>query len=494
MAETILTIDSVSKRFGATQALNNVSFNVEKSEVIGLAGENGSGKSTLIKILCGVHRADSGTVVFLGKAHAPDTPSQAEKAGISVFHQEIPICYNMSVAENVFLGNRMPAKHGMPDKNFMVSQTKRLFRDLLDEPIDAAKLMRNCTVAERQMALLVRALRKRATLVILDEPTTALAPGEVQKLMTIIKGLKDKGITFIFISHMMDELIEISDKVTVLRDGKVAGEFIRGGYNRDELAASIAGRTLDADKKRIRKLSDKIAIEVSNYRLDEQAEPINISIKSGEIFGVAGLAGSGRSDIVRSLFGAPPAYDGQVKLYGEDISIKCPQHAIQRSIGYLPEDRKTMGLFYAQDVKFNLGIANLGQWVEKGVVNLPKLKRLSEKFVGMFNIKMAGISSKITSLSGGNQQKILLSRWLAIQPKVLLMNEPTRGVDIGAKQEIKEIIRQMALEGVTFMIASAEIEELIALSDRILVMNTRAPNCILAGKEMTKEKIVEASA
>jgi ribose transport system ATP-binding protein len=209
---------------------------------------------------------------------------------------------------------------------------------------------------------------------------------------------------------------------------------------------------------------------------------------------VAGLAGSGRSDIVRSLFGAPPAYDGQVKLYGEDISIKCPQDAIQHSIGYLPEDRKTMGLFYAQDVKFNLGIANLDQWIEKGMVNLGKLKRLSEKFVGMFNIKMAGISSKITSLSGGNQQKILLSRWLAIQPKVLLMNEPTRGVDIGAKQEIKEIIRQMAFEGVTFMIASAEIEELIALSDRILVMNTRAPNRILAGEEMTKEKIVEASA
>jgi ABC-type sugar transport system ATPase subunit len=354
--------------------------------------------------------------------------------------------------------------------------------------------MRNCSVAERQMALLVRALRKSATLVILDEPTTALAPGEVKKLITIIRGLKNKSITFIFISHMMDELIEISDKVTVLRDGKVVGEFLRGGYNRDELASSIAGKTLDADKKKIRKLSDKIAIEVSNYRLDEQAEPINIAIKSGEIFGVAGLAGSGRSDIVRSLFGAPPAYDGQVKLYGEDISIKCPQDAIQQSIGYLPEDRKTMGLFYAQDVKFNLGIANLDQWIENGVVNLRKLKRLSEKFVGMFNIKMAGISSKITSLSGGNQQKILLSRWLAIQPKVLLMNEPTRGVDIGAKQEIKEIIRQMALEGVTFMIASAEIEELIALSDRILVMNTRAPNCILAGKEMTKEKIVEASA
>ena len=494
MAETILTIDNVSKRFGATQALNNVSFNVEKSEVIGLAGENGSGKSTLIKILCGVHQADSGTVVFMGKAHAPESPSQAEKAGISVFHQEIPICYNMSVAENVFLGNRMPVKRGMPDKKFMVLETKRLFRELLDEPIDATKLMRNCSVAERQMALLVRALRKSATLVILDEPTTALAPGEVQKLITIIRGLKNKSITFIFISHMMDELIEISDKVTVLRDGKVVGEFLRGGYNRDELASSIAGKTLDADKKKIRKLSDKIAIEVSNYRLDEQAEPINISIKSGEIFGVAGLAGSGRSDFVRSLFGAPPAYDGQVKLYGEDISIKCPQDAIQQSIGYLPEDRKTMGLFYAQDVKFNLGIANLDQWIEKGVVNLRKLKRLSEKFVGMFNIKMAGISSKITSLSGGNQQKILLSRWLAIQPKVLLMNEPTRGVDIGAKQEIKEIIRQMALEGVTFMIASAEIEELIALSDRILVMNTRAPNRILAGKEMTKEKIVEASA
>jgi ribose transport system ATP-binding protein len=490
----ILTIDSISKRFGATQALSNVSFNVEKGEVIGLAGENGSGKSTLIKILCGVHQADSGTVVFMGKEHSPSSPSDAEKAGISVFHQEIPICYNMSVAENIFLGNRIPVKRGMPDKKFMVLETKRLFRELLDEPIDAAKLMRDCTVAERQMALLVRALRKSATLVILDEPTTALAPTEVQKLVTIIKGLKNKGITFIFISHMMDELIEISDKVTVLRDGKLVDELIRGAYDRDELAASIAGKTLDADKKRTRKLSDTIALEISNYRIDEQAEPLNISITSGEIFGVAGLAGSGRSDIVRSLFGAPPAYGGQVKLYGEDISIKCPQDAMQESIGYLPEDRKTMGLFYAQDVKFNLGIANLGQWVEKGIVNLRKLKSLSEKFVGMFNIKMTGISSKITSLSGGNQQKILLSRWLAIQPKVLLMDEPTRGVDVGAKQEIKEIIRQMALEGVTFIIASAEIEELIAFSDRILVMNARAPICILAGKDMTKENIIEASA
>ena len=281
MSETILTIDGVSKKFGATQALNNVSFNVEKSEVMGLAGENGSGKSTLIKILCGVHQADNGTVTFMGKTHAPETPSDAEKAGISVFHQEIPICYNMSVAENVFLGNRMPVKHGMPDKKHMVFETKRLFRELLDEPIDARKLMRNCTVAERQMALLVRALRKRATLVILDEPTTALAPGEVQKLMSIIKGLKHKGITFIFISHMMDELIGISDKLTVLRDGNVVGELIRGGYDRDELAASIAGKTLDADKKRARKLSDTIAMEIRDYRFDEQAEPLNISIKSG---------------------------------------------------------------------------------------------------------------------------------------------------------------------------------------------------------------------
>ena len=494
MAERILTIDRISKRFGATQALSEVSFAVDKGEVLGLAGENGSGKSTLIKILCGVHQADGGKVEFLGRAHAPGSPSEAEKAGISVFHQEIPICYNMTVAENVFLGNKIPVKHGMPDRQLMVSETKRLFRDLLDESIDAATLMRNCTVAERQMALLVRALRKRATLVILDEPTTALAPGEVQKLMAIIKGLKNKGITFIFISHMMDELIDISDRVIVLRDGMVVNELTRGGYDRDALAASIAGKTLNGDKQGFRNQSGTVALEINNYRFDEHAEPVNLSIAAGEIFGIAGLAGSGRSEIVRSLFGAPPAYQGQVKLYGKQISIQSPQQAMRQSVGYLPEDRKTMGLFYAQDVKFNLGISNLDQWIEKGVVNQRKLKNLSEKFVRMFNIKLAGIGSKITSLSGGNQQKILLSRWLAIQPKVLLMNEPTRGVDIGAKQEIKEIIRKMALEGVTFIIASAEIEELITLSDRILVMNRRAQNRILTGEEMTKEKVIEASA
>lgn len=494
MAETILTIDRISKRFGATQALSKVSFDVKKGQVIGLAGENGSGKSTLIKILCGVHRADDGSVAFMGRSHAPSSPSEAEKAGISVFHQEIPICYNMTVAENVFLGNKIPVKHGMPDRELMVSETKILFKDLLDESIDAAALMRNCTVAERQMALLVRALRKRATLVILDEPTTALAPGEVQKLMSIIQGLKNKGITFIFISHMMDELIEISDRVIVLRDGEVVNELIRGGYDRDALAASIAGKTLNSDKDGFKNLSGTVALEINNYRYDAHAETVNLSIASGEIFGVAGLAGSGRSEIVRSLFGAPPAYQGQVKLYGKQISIQSPRHAMRQSVGYLPEDRKTMGLFYTQDVKFNLGISNLDLWIDKGVVNLRKLKNLSEKFVRMFNIKLAGIGSKITSLSGGNQQKILLSRWLAIKPKVLLMNEPTRGVDIGAKQEIKEIIRQMASEGVTFIIASAEIEELITLSDRIMVMNRRAPNRILTGEEMTKEKVIEASA
>jgi len=491
--DVLLDVRGVSKSFGRTRALEDVSFFLRPGEIVGLAGENGSGKSTLVKILCGVHIRDEGEVEFAGVPLHPRDPGEAEALGLTVFHQEIPVCDNLSVAANLFLSHTLPKKRYTPDWKFMYRETVRLFHDLLEEQIDPSRLMKDCTVAERQMVLLVKALSRNARMIVLDEPTTALTPGEVHRMFGIINNLKQRGIAFIFISHMMEEVIELCDRAIVLRDGRKVGDLERGGFDRRDLASLIAGRTIE-DQVVHRRIGEETAFEVRGYRIKPEYEPISFDVRRGEIVGVAGLAGSGRSQLLESLFGILPNHSGEVYLDGESIEIRKPSEAIRNGIGYLPEDRKTQGLFYTQDLLYNLGIASLPRWNRRGLQQPSVLAALGTRYVDSINIKTAGLRVPIESLSGGNQQKVLLARWLMVEPRVLLMNEPTRGIDVGAKEEICNLILEMSDRGYSFIIASSELEELILLSDRLIVMNRGNISAVMRRGEITKEKIVNASA
>ena len=486
--------ENVSKSFGGIRALKNVSLNIKKGEVLGLAGENGAGKSTLIKIICGVHKLTEGKLYFEGKEFSPRDPSDAEDTGISVFHQEIPICPNLSISANVFLGQNIPSNGVRPDWKAMNQKTKDLFHNLLGEDIDPTKLIRNCSVAEQQLSLFVRVLSRDAKLVILDEPTTALTPPEVEKLFNIIARLKAQGISFIFVSHMLDEFIKFCDRITVFRDGENAGDLEKEDFDTRKISSMIAGRDLDYGEKKERVISTEPILELKNISTAKSLKNVDLTLHKGEILGIAGLQGSGRSELPQALFGVDPIKEGSVLLNGKPLSLNSPQDAIANKIGYVPEDRKTLGLFTQMDIKTNMAVAGLDR--VRGPFGLLKKKAIKDTSAEMqkkLSIKMSGDSAAITSLSGGNQQKVLISRWFSLKPDILLMNEPVRGVDVGAKEEICKLITSLSEEGFSFIVATTEIEELMTMSDRILVMRKGKIAASLNKNEFSKEKIIFAA-
>lgn len=488
-----LVVDGISKSFGSTRALDSVSIAVHQGTVFGLAGENGAGKSTLIKLLCGVYQPDQGRITFAGRPHHPRDPEEAERAGISVFHQEIPVCPNLSIAANVFLGPSMPKRGLAPDWRTMNRQCVQLYGNLLGEDIDPKRLIRDCTAAEKQLALLVRVLSREARLVILDEPTTALTPPEVARLFGIIRRLQAQGITFIFISHMLEELMELSDTITVLRDGRNEGILGKAEFDGRTLSALIVGRTLAGrpDKQALKRSAEHLVVR--SLGLPGEFQDVSFSVRKGEIFGLAGLAGSGRSAVARALFGAPPAQSGEILVDGVRRHIDRPRAAVEAGIGYIPEDRKALGIFNDLDVKLNLCMAGIDRFSPRGVLDKHKLRRVTAQMRDGMSIKMQSADASIRSLSGGNQQKVMISRWLAIKPVILVMNEPTRGVDVGAKQEISELILKLASAGYTFVISSSELEELIHLSDWIMVFNRGRVARLFPGSEATKEQLILAA-
>ncbi len=488
-----LQIEHISKRFGSTKALDSVSFSFEKGQICGLAGENGAGKSTLIKILCGVYFSDAGKAYLNGELHQPKDPNEAEELGISVFHQEIPICPNLSVAANVFLGPKMPTRWFSPDWKMMNRRCEELFETLLGEQIDPSKLIRNCSVAERQLALLVRVLSRNARLIILDEPTTALTPPEVERLFTVINRLKQQNITFIFVSHMLEELIELSDHIVVLRDGRFVGRLERSEFSSETLSQMIAGRTLSGWTSHREPPQGPPVLEVRGLTLPGEIYDVSFKLHKGEILGIAGLQGSGRSSIARALFGSPPAKTGTILIAGKEVAINEPTDAMQHGIGYVPEDRKMLGLFDDMDVKHNIGITGVDRFTRWGLMIRDKLCELTNEMKQGLSIKMTDVDSPITSLSGGNQQKVLISRWLAMRLHVLIMNEPTRGVDVGSKEEICNLILKLADEGYTFVLSSTELEEMLSISDRILVMNRGRIAAEFPREEATKDKVILAA-
>jgi ABC-type sugar transport system ATPase subunit len=471
MDSPLLTIRNVSKAFGRVQALKSVSLALDPGRIYGLAGENGAGKSTLVKILCGVHGYE-GEMQWDGNPYAPGNPGEAERMGVTVFHQEIPVCPNLSVAANIVLGPQFGGGGWFPNWRTLERQCEDAFRELLGMEMDCRRLMRECTVAERQLALLVRALSHQARLIILDEPTTALTPAEAAVLFGAVRRLRARGITFLFISHILDELVELCDEIYVLRDGAVAGHLPREPFDSGELARLIAGRTVLTDGVQgPRNPEGPPQLEARHLSRAGAFQDVSFQMGRGEIVGLTGLQGSGRSELARALFGAPPAEQGEVRLDGRRIDLRRPADAIRAGIGYVPEDRKTLGLFDDLDICRNLGMTRLDEMSHWGLLSQGKLSGLAETLQRRVGIKVSSWTAPVTTLSGGNQQKLLISRWLAMEPRVLVMNEPTRGVDVGAKDEIWGLLRNLARQGGSLFIASTDVDELLAVSDRVLVMS-----------------------
>lgn len=491
----LLRLRGLSKSFGRVAALKSVSMDFAPGRIYGLAGENGAGKSTLVRILCGVHGNNfEGTIEWNGRTFNPRSPAESEAAGIAVFHQEIPVCPNLSVAANVFLGPQLAGSGWFPDWASLEMRCHELFRSLLNHEIDPGRLLGRCSAAERQLTLLVRALSRQARLIILDEPTTALSPGDVSRLFAVLRRLRDQGITSVFISHLLPELMEVTEEIYVLRDGELVGQLRRDETNSRELAALIAGRSLQTSSVRRKLPSLPPRLEARGLARGSAFRPISFQLMPGEILGVTGLQGSGRNDLAKALFGAPPADRGTLLLNGKELQLRRPGDAMAAGIGLVPEDRKSLGLMDDLDIQHNLGLCRLRSLATMGWLHRKRLLALANHLRIQLQIKMASPAAPITSLSGGNQQKVLIARWLAIKPRVLVMIEPTRGVDVGAKTEIANLILQLADEGLSFILCGSDLDEMLRLADRILVLHAGDVTAEFHRGQATRADLIRAAA
>ena len=496
--KALLSMQSINKQFLGVPALRDVHFEVAPGEVHALIGQNGAGKSTLIKVLTGVIPKDSGRIYFDGRVVEFSSPHSAQLAGLSTIYQEVNLVPFRSVAENVFL-NREPKRFGLIDWARMNREAAAIL-DRLDLKVDVTRPLYEYSIATQQMTALARALSTDAKLVIMDEPTSALAENEVQTLFRVIRQLRNEGISVVFVSHRIDELYAVSDRVTVMRDGRIIEVREMSQISRYELVSTMLGRELAEQLSRRRADQDSalaaapLVLEALDLRRGRALDGVSVSIREGEIVGLAGLLGSGRSETARAVFGADPLDSGTVTIDGTALHLKSPRDAVAHKIGFSSEDRKTEGIIPQLSVRENLALALLPHLRRYGIVDRRRQAEIVNRFIIAIGIKCSSPEQPIRELSGGNQQKVLLARWLCIDPKLLILDEPTRGIDVGAKRDIQALIRQLADDGLAVLLISSELEEIIADSDRVVTLRDGRSVSELTGDQITEEAIMRAIA
>ncbi len=478
----------IKKSFPGVQALKNVDLEVRSGEVHALLGENGAGKSTLIKILGGIYSLDEGEIQIGGQAADIRDVHDSQAFGVSVIHQELVLVPEMTVAENIYLG-REPMKAGAVDQTRMKAEASKLL-DAFELDIDPATAVGRLTIAQQQMVEIVRALSFHSRILVMDEPTSSLSDKEVEFLFGIIRKLKESGVGIIYISHRMSELFAVSDRVTVLRDGEYIGTRITADTSTDELVSMMVGRKLDNYYVRTYNEKSDVILEVRNLGDGKYLRNINFNLYKGEILGFAGLVGAGRSELMKCLFGLDPIVHGEIVIDGAAVQIKSPEQAMKLGISLVPEDRKKEALFLVQSVRFNTTIKALGQFIKGIFVNREKESQISDRYVHLMSIKAASPYQAVVNLSGGNQQKVVIGRWLATEPRILILDEPTRGVDVGAKAEIYGIMNDLASQGVAIIMISSELPEIINMSDRVNVMCGGTITGTLDKNELDQEHIM----
>src|SRR3954464_12057430 len=494
----LLSMRGINKQFLGVSALRDAHFQVARGEVHALIGQNGAGKSTIIKILTGVYTKDSGRIEFDGREVAFSSPHAAQLAGLSTIYQEVNLVPFRSVAENVFL-NREPKRYALIDWGRMNREAAAILRRL-DMGVDVSRPLYEYSIATQQMTALARALSTEAKLVIMDEPTSALADNEVQTLFRVIRQLKGEGISVVFVSHRLDELYAVCDRVTVMRDGRTVEERAMSEIGRYELVAKMLGREL-AEELSHRRADDDGAradqppvIEAVDLRRGRALDGVSLSIRPGEIVGLAGLLGSGRSETARAIFGADPPESGTVAVNGTPLRLRSPRDAVEHRIGFAPEDRKTEGIIPQLSVRENLTLALLPHLRRHGIVDRRRQAETVDRFIKAIGIKCSSPDQPIRELSGGNQQKVLLARWLCIDPQLLILDEPTRGIDVGAKRDIQVLVRQLADEGLAVLLISSELEEIVSDSDRVVTLRDGRSVAELSGGRITEDALMRAMA
>ena len=488
----LLSMQDIRKAFPGVRALDGVCFELRAGEVHGLLGENGAGKSTLIKILCGVYTPDSGSITLDGKPVTIRHPHEAEALGISTVHQELNLEPYLTAAENIFLGRQPLNRFGLINYGRMYREAGRLL-DSLGMKVPIRRPTAELAVAQRQMISIAHAVSIQARIVIMDEPTAPLTEHETEMLFDIVRRLRDQGIAVVYISHRLEEIFQIVDRVTILRDGQYVKTMDIGETDMDEIISLMIGRSVsDLFHKRSVPIREPI-LEVHNLRRQGMIEEISLKVCKGEIVGVFGLAGAGRTELARMLFGAEAFDDGEIFLDGKAISPRHPHHAIQYGMGLVPEDRRQQGLVLEQSVKANISLPQLNRLAPFGVINQRKETELAQRQVKHLQVRTPSIDQQVKLLSGGNQQRVVIGKWLGTNPKLLILDEPTKGVDIGAKASIHTLIVDLAEQGVGILLISSELPEVLAMSDRILVMHRGRISAEFSREEATGEKLMAAA-
>jgi len=486
--EIVLSVKDIVKQFPGTLALNGVSLSVRKGEAHALVGENGAGKSTLMNIIGGVYPATSGTIEFLGQeVHFHDT-KQAQDAGVGFVHQELNLCPHLSAAENIYMGN-MPKSAGGIDWKKLYNEADEQLKMLNADFKSNAKIS-TLTVAQQQIVEIVKALSLNVKLLILDEPTSSLTEQETKLLFKVIKEIKSRGISILYISHRLEEIFEVCESLTVFRDGQLVKSVGIEEVNTDQIVQMMVGREItDMYPPKSEKIGDMF-MEVKNFTREGMFDDVSFQVRRGEILGFYGLVGAGRTEVMRSVCGIDPHQGGEVWIEGEKVNVTDYKQMIDRGIGYITEDRKAQGLFLYRSITQNVSAAILEKVSKGAFISTDKEREIAQRYAELLAVKHSSLGEDVNDLSGGNQQKVMIGKWLAIGPKLLILDEPTRGIDVGAKSEIHKLLRKLCNEGVCVVIISSELPEVMGLSDRVVIMHEGRVCGEVTGDEITEENII----
>ncbi len=490
MKEVIVSMKNIVKTFPGVKALDNVNFELRSGEVMALLGENGAGKSTLMKILSGVYTKDGGTMAIFGKEYDNLTPKQAQEVGVAIIHQELNMCRHLSVAENMFLGRERVGTVMLKNAE-MEAEAAAILNDLKID-INPRQIVGELPVSRQQMVEIAKALSIHAKVLIMDEPTSALTAKEIDELFRIIRKLKEDGCGIVYISHRLDELKAIVDRVTIMRDGQYITDGDFDSMTMDQIIANMVGREIKEQFPRVECEKGKKIFEVKNLNAGRQVRDISFSLYEGEIVGFAGLMGAGRTETTRAIFGVDPKTGGQIFLDGKEVRISCPMDAIKAGIVLAPEDRKKDGLCTKLSIRHNLALPNLDLVCDKlGVIRNSREDKLCEEAVKNLMIKTPNVEINAANLSGGNQQKVVVGKWLARNSRVVIFDEPTRGIDVGAKVEIYNLMNKLKQEGIAVMFVSSELPEVLGIADRVIVMCDGRITGEVMARETTQNEVLK---
>ena len=493
MNDVVLAMQGIDKQFAGVHALRQVDLDLRKAEILALVGENGAGKSTLMKILTGIYTRDRGEVSYMGEAFKPRHPRHAMELGLGIIHQELNLLNHLTVAENIFIGRESMQKNRiLLDKNHQNKKTEELFQKL-NMNIDPREQLGNLSVGMQQMVEIARAVSHNLKVLILDEPSAALTEKEISALFTIMREMKNNGVSMIYISHRLEEIHQIADRTTVLRDGEVIGTQNTADITKADIINMMVGRTIyeQPKTKSTVPVDSKVVLKVRSIHAGPQVNDISFELHQGEILGFAGLIGAGRTETARAIFGADLIKGGEIEVAGKVVHIHSPEQAVALGIGYLSEDRKRYGLAVDLNVRDNTMLSSYNLFQKSAFISLKNSSRLSQDYVNKLKIKTPSLDKLVRELSGGNQQKVVLAKWLVRDSKILIFDEPTRGIDVGAKSEIYALMRELVAMGKSIIMISSELPEILRMSDRIAVLCEGRLTGILDIADANQEKIIE---